>query len=328
MNDMKSDATGTATGTPILYAVLPCYNESAVIEDSAAIMKGKMESLVSAGRIAPESRIVFVNDGSKDDTMDKIAALHAQSEIFVGIGLTRNYGHQAALMAGMTYAAEHADAVVTLDADLQDDLNAIDEMLEQYNEGCDLVLGVRSSRDVDTGFKRNSTETGYKLLRLLGVDITFNHSDFRLVSRRFLETFSGYREVNLFLRGMITLVGYKVGKVYYERKERIAGQPTFTNKRLLGLAWDGVTSFSVRPIRIIILVGLITFLVSIGMLIYIFALHFTGGAPLGWASTMTSIWAFGGLQLLAIGIIGEYVGKTYMEAKHRPRYNVERIMDR
>jgi glycosyltransferase involved in cell wall biosynthesis len=227
----------------------------------------------------------------------------------------------------MMYSKEYADVVVTLDADLQDDIDVINQMLVKYEDGNDLILGIRDNRDVDSFAKKNATESFHKLMRMLGVEITFNHSDFRMMSKRFLDSLEGYREANLFLRGMIHLVGFPTEQVFYTRRARLAGEPTFSTRKLLGLAWDGVTSFSVTPIRIILIVGLVVFLISIGMFLYTVVLHFEGGAPWGWPSLMTSVWAFGGLQLLAIGIIGEYLGKAYMETKRRPRYNIERVLD-
>lgn len=309
-----------------LYLVIPCYNEEAVLPETSRQLSGKMNSLISSGRIAPESRIVFVNDGSKDKTWDIICELHKENKIFQGIKLSCNKGHQNALLAGLMTVKDCCDITISLDADLQDDINAIDEMLEKYNEGCDVVYGVRNARETDTFFKKFTAEAFYKLMKALGSDIVFNHADYRLMSRRALDGLADFKEVNLFLRGVVPMVGYKSGKVYYARKERFAGESKYPLKKMLSFAWEGVTSLSTKPIKMITLLGAFIFLVSIIMLIYSLIRHFTGATEIGWTSTIVSIWALGGLQLLAIGIIGEYIGKVYLETKERPKFIVEEYL--
>ena len=277
--------------------------------------------------ITPDSRIVFIDDGSKDKTWEIIQDLHSQNSIFQGIKLSRNRGHQNALLAGMMTLKDKADAVISIDADLQDDINVFDRMVKDFENGCDVVYGVRSKRATDTFFKRFTAEVFYKILNKMGAKVIFNHADFRLMSRRALEAFSLYRETNIFLRGMVPLIGYKSSVVKYERSERLAGESKYPLKKMLALAWEGVTSLSIQPIRVITWLGLIIFIISIIMVIYSLISFFTGAAVSGWASTLCSIWALGGLQLLAIGIIGEYIGKIYMETKRRPRFIVEEYLD-
>ena len=310
-----------------LYLAIPCYNEEDVLWDSAEKLLNKFYNMMEDGKISPSSRIVFIDDGSKDRTWDIIQDLHHQNEIFQGIKLSRNRGHQNALLAGLMTLKDKADAVISIDADLQDDINVFDKMVKDYEDGCDVVYGVRSKRATDTFFKRFTAEAFYKIINKMGAKVIFNHADFRLMSRRALEAFSLYRETNIFLRGMVPLIGYKSSIVKYERSERLAGESKYPLKKMLALAWEGITSLSIQPIRIITWLGLIIFLISIVMVIYSLISFFVGAAVSGWASTLCSIWALGGLQLLAIGIIGEYIGKIYLETKRRPRFIVEEYLD-
>ena len=310
-----------------LYLVVPCYNEEAVLPETARVLKEKMRALMESGRISRKSRIVFVNDGSKDRTWELIVQLHRSDPLFQGIRLSRNKGHQNALLAGLMTVRESCDMAISLDADLQDDVAAIDEMVEKYREGCDIVYGVRSARQTDTAFKRKTAETFYKLLRFLGADIVYNHADYRLMSRRALDALEGFSEVNLFLRGLVPMLGYKTGTVYYARKERFAGESKYPLKKMISFALEGITSLSVKPLRMITSLGAMIFLVSILMLAYFLIRHFTGHTITGWTSTVVSIWAIGGLQLLSMGVIGEYIGKIYLETKHRPKFIIETYLE-
>ena len=310
-----------------LYLVIPCYNEEEVLQDTAAKLKNKMSDMIARGVISPESRIIMVNDGSMDLTWRIIEKLHEEDSLFGGINLTRNRGHQNALLGGLMTVKDDADMTISLDADLQDDINAIDEMLEKFKAGNDVVYGVRSSRKKDTFFKKTTAEGFYHMMKWMGVDIVFNHADYRLMSKRVLDELENYKEVHLFLRGMIPLIGFPSDNVYYERKERMAGESKYPLKKMLAFAFDGISSFSVKPIRFIVWLGFVIFIVSIGMLIYSIVEHMLGDTVRGWSSLIVSIWALGGLQLLAIGIIGEYIGKVYMETKGRPRYAVEEVLD-
>ena len=310
-----------------LYLAIPCYNEEDVLWDSAEKLLNKYYDLMGENKISPDSRIVFIDDGSKDKTWEIIQDLHGQNPIFQGIKLSRNRGHQNALLAGLMTLKDKADAVISIDADLQDDINVFDEMVRHYESGCDVVYGVRSKRATDTFFKRFTAESFYKILNKMGAKVIFNHADFRLMSRRALEAFSLYKETNIFLRGMVPLIGYKSAIVKYERSERLAGESKYPLKKMLALAWEGITSLSIQPIRMITWLGLFIFLISLVMIIYSLISFFVGAAVSGWASTLCSIWALGGLQLLAIGIIGEYIGKIYMETKRRPRFIVEEYLE-
>ena len=282
---------------------------------------------MAEGKITSDSKIVFIDDGSKDKTWSIIKELHKENPVFQGIKLSRNRGHQNALLCGLMTLKDKADAVISIDADLQDDINTFDEMVQKYEEGCDVVYGVRSKRETDTFFKRFTAEAFYKILNKMGAKVIFNHADFRLMSKRALEAFSLYKETNIFLRGMVPLIGYKSDVVTYERSERLAGESKYPLKKMLALAWEGITSLSIQPIRLITWLGLIIFLISLIMIIYSIISHFVGATVSGWASTLCSIWALGGLQLLAIGIIGEYIGKIYLEAKRRPRFIVETFLE-
>ncbi len=310
-----------------LYLVVPCYNEQEVLTETNRQLLEKMTSLMERGVIHEKSRILYVNDGSKDQTWILIRKFHGENVICSGLTLSRNRGHQNAVLAGLMYAKEHCDVAITLDADLQDDINAIDEMLEKFKAGNDVVYGVRSSRKKDTFFKKTTAEGFYHMMKWMGVDIGFNHADYRLMSKRVLEELENYKEVHLFLRGMIPLIGFPSDNVYYERKERMAGESKYPLKKMLAFAFDGISSFSVKPIRFIVWLGFVIFIVSIGMLIYSIVEHMLGDTVRGWSSLIVSIWALGGLQLLAIGVIGEYIGKVYMETKGRPRYAVEEVLD-
>lgn len=309
-----------------LYLVIPCYNEEEVLPETSSQLKIKMESLIKKEKISPNSRIVFVNDGSKDKTWEIISKLHDEDKIFQGVKLSRNKGHQNALLAGLMTVKDKCDMTISLDADLQDDINAIDEMIDKYYDGCDVVYGVRSARKTDTFFKKFTAEGFYKVMKMMGADIVFNHADYRLMSRRALEGLESFKEVNLFLRGVVPMIGYKSDSVYYERKERMAGESKYPLKKMLSFAWEGITSLSTKPIKMISILGGIIFIVSIIMLIYSIVRHIMGETETGWTSMIVSIWAIGGLQLLAIGIIGEYIGKVYLETKERPKFIVEKYL--
>ena len=310
-----------------LYLAIPCYNEEEVLRDSAEKLNNKYNEMIKDGKISDESKIVFIDDGSKDKTWSIIEQLHKENPVFQGIKLTCNRGHQNALLCGLMTLKDRADAVISIDADLQDDIDTFDEMIAKYEEGCDVVYGVRSKRETDTFFKRFTAESFYKILNKMGAKVIFNHADFRLMSKRALQAFSLYKETNIFLRGMVPLVGYKSDIVTYERFERLAGKSKYPLKKMLALAWEGITSMSIQPIRMITWLGVIVFAVSIIMIIYSLVSFFCGFTVSGWASILCSIWAIGGLQLLAIGIIGEYIGKIYLETKRRPRYIIETILD-
>ncbi len=312
----------------ILYIVVPCYKEQEVLPETSRRLREKMQSLMESGRISRDSRVMFVNDGSQDDTWPIICRLHKQEpEMFSGVNLSRNRGHQNALLAGMLTAVNYADMIISMDADLQDDINAVDAMVDAYHEGYEVVYGVRSKRDTDTFFKRFTAEGFYKVMRALGVDIVFNHADYRLMSRRAVEGLSQFTEVNLFLRGIVPQIGYKWTTVTYERAERFAGESKYPLKKMLAFAADGITSFSVKPIRLVFSCGVVIFLVSLIMFIYAIAVKISGHSASGWASLMASIWMLGGIQLLSLGIVGEYIGKIYNETKRRPRFIIESVLN-
>lgn len=306
-----------------LYLVIPCYNEEQMLPITAEALMKKMDRLISDGKIASNSKVMFVDDGSKDKTWEIIQKLHTLNPMFTGLKLSRNKGHQNALLAGLMTAKSYADILVSMDADLQDDIDAIDGFLEKRAEGCDIVYGVRSSREKDTAFKRGTAQAYYKLLAKLGVEITYNHADYRLMSRRAVEALSEFKEVNLFLRGLVPMVGFKSDIVTYVRNERQAGESKYPLKKMISFAVEGITSLSVKPIRLITSLGLLVFLVSIILLIYFFVIWCMGKTVAGWTTTAVSVWALGGLQLLAIGIIGEYIGKIYLETKARPNFIIE-----
>lgn len=309
-----------------LYLVIPCYNEEEVLPETAKRLKDKLSTLVQAGKINPDSRIVFVNDGSRDRTWEIIQELHKEDIVFSGINLSRNRGHQNALLAGLMTVKDHADMVISMDADLQDDINAIDAMVDKYLEGIDIVYGVRSSRAKDTFFKKATAEGFYKLMNAMGANTVFNHADYRLMSRRALEGLAEYGEVNLFLRGIVPMIGYPWDVVYYERGERFAGESKYPLGKMLSFAIEGITSLSTKPIRLITGLGFFIFIVSIGMLIYSIVRHFMGATIVGWTTLMVSVWAIGGLILLSLGVVGEYIGKIYLETKARPRFIIEQFL--
>ena len=311
----------------ILYIVVPCYNEEEVLPETSRRLKEKLEALMAAGTISRESRVLFVNDGSKDKTWQLIEELHQSSPIFSGVDLSRNRGHQNALLAGLMTAKERCDMAISMDADLQDDIDAVDAMVEQYYAGCDIVYGVRSSRKKDTFFKRFTAEGFYRLMNSMGAETVFNHADYRLMSRRALEGLAQFKEVNLFLRGIVPMIGYRTGTVEYERGERFAGESKYPLKKMLSFAMEGITSLSVKPIRMITGLGFLVFLVSIAMLIYSIVRWAMGETILGWASLICSVWAIGGLILLSLGVIGEYIGKVYLETKERPRFLIREVLE-
>lgn len=306
--------------TPRLYIVIPCYNEEAVLPITAPLFRDKLLSLSSQGKISPDSRVLFVNDGSKDSTWNLICQLAKEDEHYEGICLSRNRGHQNALLAGLMEARDKCDITISIDCDGQDDINAMDEMVDEYLSGAEIVYGVRSKRETDTFFKRFTAESFYKLMKWMGADTVFNHADYRLVSSRALKEFSNFREVNIFLRGMFPLVGFKSTCVYYERHERIAGESHYPLKKMLALAFDGITSLSIRPIRIITGLGVFISLVAFALIVYALVSYFTGNVVSGWASSLIVTCFLGGIQLISLGVIGEYVGKIYMETKARPRF--------
>ena len=310
-----------------LYIVMPCYNEEEVLLETAKQVKDKVISLINTGKIATNSRILFVDDGSKDKTWEMIEQLCNEDTLFSGVKLAHNKGHQNALLAGLMVAREKGDMAISMDADLQDDINAIDHMVEDYLGGSDIVYGVRSSRKKDTFFKRTTAQSFYKIMKMLGVDVVYNHADYRLMSRRALDGLAEYQEVNLFLRGIVPLIGYRYSVVEYERGERFAGESKYPLKKMIAFALDGITSFSVKPIRIITTLGFLIFVISILALIYSLIVKFLGSAGMGWTSLICSIWMIGGIQLLSLGIIGEYVGKIYFETKARPKYIIEKELD-
>lgn len=304
----------------ILYLVIPCYNEEEVLQETAKRLLLKINNMISKEIISKESKILFVNDGSKDKTWSIIEELHTKDNIFSGINLSRNRGHQNALLAGLMTAKEYADMTISLDADLQDDVEVIDKFVEQYYEGSDVVYGVRSSRQTDTFFKKSTALLFYKFMKGLGVDMVYNHADYRLMSKRALDGLSEFTEVNLFLRGMVPLVGYKYSIVEYERHERFAGESKYPLKKMISFALDGITSLSIKPIRLISGLGFTIFFVSVIALVYSFIVKFIGNTITGWTSLTISIWMLGGVQLLCLGVIGEYIGKIYNETKRRPRF--------
>ena len=311
----------------ILYIVVPCYNEEEVLPETSRRLREKLEAMMAAGTISRDSRILFVNDGSKDRTWEVIEELHQTCPLFSGVDLTRNRGHQNALLAGLMTAKERCDMAISRGADLQDDVDAVDAMVEQYYAGCDIVYGVRSSRKKDTFFKRFTAEGFYRLMNAMGAETVFNHADYRLMSRRALEGLSQFREVNLFLRGIVPMIGYRTGTVEYERGERFAGESKYPLKKMLSFAMEGITSLSVRPIRMITGLGFLVFAISIIMLIYSIVRWAMGETILGWASLICSVWAIGGLILLSLGVIGEYIGKIYLETKERPRFLIREVLE-
>lgn len=307
----------------VLYIVIPCYNEEEVLPITSLAIQEKIRKLITKKEINKESKILFVDDGSKDSTWNIIKNICETNKEFKGIKLTKNKGHQNALLAGLNYSKKYADIIISMDADLQDDINAVDEMIKEYKKGSQIVFGVRSSRKKDTWFKKTSAESYYKIMKKLGVDLVYNHADYRLLSKRALECLLEYDEVNVFLRGIIPQIGFKNSIVYYERNERVAGTTKYPLKKMLYLAIDGITSFSIKPLKLITVVGIIISLFSFAIMIYSLIVKLLGHTVPGWTFLIISIWLIGGIQMLFLGIIGEYIGKIYAETKHRPKYFIE-----
>ena len=307
----------------VLYIVVPCYNEEEVLYETSKRLKEKIQNLIKSKMVSADSKIMYVNDGSKDKTWDIVKELNKKDKMITGISLSRNSGHQNALLAGLMTAKNKADVVISMDADLQDDINAIDEMIKKYKEGNRVVYGVRSSRKKDTWFKKNSAQLFYKFMKFMGVDIVYNHADYRLADKRVLDELEKYNEVNLFLRGIFPLIGFKSDIVYYERGERFAGESKYPLKKMLNFAWDGITSFSVKPIRMVLNLGLVMFVISLFVMLYSVAIKIIGYAVDGWTFIVCSIWMIAGIQMLSLGLIGEYIGKIYKEVKARPRYIID-----
>ena len=311
-----------------LWIIIPCYNEEQVLPVTAPMFLEELRHLIDTGKISEDSRILFVNDGSKDNTWEIIKALSAEDSHYMGIAQSRNRGHQNAVLAGLMEAKDRCDITISIDCDGQDDIHAMDQMVDAYSDGCEVVYGVRSRRDTDTWFKRTTAEGFYKLLNAMGAEVVYNHADYRLVSSRVLQHFADFEEVNIFLRGMFPLVGFKSTSVYYERAERIAGESHYPLRKMLGLAFDGITSLSIRPITLIFELGLFISVLSFLGIIWEVVQAFLGKTVAGWSSTVCILCFMSGVQLLSLGVIGEYVGKTYMETKRRPRYIIsERTED-
>jgi glycosyltransferase involved in cell wall biosynthesis len=309
-----------------IYFVVPCYNEEAVLSETVKTLNSQLGALISGGHASPDSRILFVDDGSHDRTWQLIADYSEKENYICGLKLSRNCGHQNAVLAGLMIAKDFADAIISLDADLQDDTDVIPQFVQKFEEGNDIVYGVRKSRATDTFFKRGTAHGFYKLMAMMGVELVADHADYRLMSKRAVESLSQFREVNLFLRGMMPLIGFKTANVYYERHERFAGESKYPFKKMIAFAIDGITSFSIVPLRVITGIGSVIFLISIAALVYSLIAKLTGGTQAGWASIVGSIWLIGGLQLLCFGICGEYIGKIYKEVKARPHYIIEHFL--
>lgn len=309
--------------TDVLNIVIPCYNEEEVLHETTKRLTEKLDKMTAAGLVSKDSRIVYVDDGSKDKTWELIKEFIKTNHYVDGIKCSRNRGHQNALLTGLMTVKSECDIVISMDADLQDDIEVIDQFVKKYEEGCQVVYGVRSSRKTDTFFKKFTAQSFYKIMQAMGVDIVYNHADYRLMSKRVLDELENYKEVNLFLRGIVPLIGFKSDIVTYERHERFAGESKYPLKKMLSFAFDGITSFSVKPIRFVMTTGILMFLISLILLVYYTVGYFMGNTVHGWATIVVSIWAIGGFEMLGIGIIGEYVGKIYMETKARPRYIVD-----
>lgn len=309
-----------------LYIVIPCYNEEAVLGETRRRLENKLGKMARSGLVSSKSRIVFVDDGSSDATWSIIKKMHQEDRMVLGIKSSRNRGHQNALLEGLMTVKNECDAVVSMDADLQDDIEVLDQFMQQYYEGCDIVYGVRSARTTDSFLKKATAEGFYKIMSKFGVEIVYNHADYRLMSKRALEHLENFKEVNLFLRGIIPMIGFQTGVVTYERCERFAGKSKYPLKKMLAFAADGITSFTIKPIRFISALGILLFFISLVLLLHYSIGYFIGNTVEGWATLIVSIWGIGGLQLLAIGIIGEYIGKIYLESKGRPRYIVEEFL--
>ena len=310
-----------------VYFVIPCYNEEAVLPETTRRMTDKLNAMRAAGLIGEKSRILYVDDGSKDRTWELVSQFNRENPWVEGVKLSHNRGHQHALLCGLMSAMPRCDAAISMDADLQDDIDALDQFVKKFQEGCDVVYGVRNKRDTDTWFKRTTAEGFYKVMQLLGVDVVFNHADYRLMSRRALEALSEYKEVNLFLRGIVPLIGYRSDYVYYDRHERFAGESKYPLKKMLSFALDGITSFSVKPLKLISNLGILISVLSILGLLYALISYFAGWAVTGWTAIVCSIWLLGGLQMLCLGVVGGYIGKIYSEVKARPRYRVEEYLE-
>ena len=305
---------------PKLIIVIPCYNEQEVLPITAPMFLEKINSLIDQKIISSDSKVMFVNDGSKDNTWDIIQDLAKSNDKYIGITQSRNRGHQSSVLAGLMEAKDMCDITISIDCDGQDDINAMDEMVKEYLNGYDVVYGVRNDRETDTAFKKNTAQAFYKILNFLGAEVVYNHADYRLLSSRFLNEFANFEEVNIFLRGMVPLVGFKNTSVYYKREERIAGESKYPLSKMLGLAVDGITSLSIKPIRIITSIGVIVSLISFILMIWAVIQYFKGDVISGWSSTVVILTFLGGIQILSIGLVGEYIGKIYMESKNRPRY--------
>ena len=311
---------------PTVYLVVPCYNEEEALPETVARLTDKLDRMKAAGVISPGSKMLLVDDGSKDKTWELIARFNRENSYVEGIKLAHNRGHQHCLLSGLETAMNYCDCAISLDADLQDDIEVLDQFVEKFSEGCDVVYGVRKKRETDSLFKRSTAEGFYKIMKLLGVDVVFNHADYRLMSRRALEALSEYKEVNLFLRGIVPLIGYRSDYVYYDRHERFAGESKYPLKKMLSFALDGITSFSVKPLKLISNMGILISILSIFGLLYALISHFTGNTVAGWTAIVCSIWLLGGLQMLSLGVVGGYVGKIYSETKRRPRYRIETFL--
>lgn len=311
------------TDSPILYIVVPCYNEQEALPGSNERLQELLANMISQSLIGEGSKLLYVDDGSRDNTWKIIESFAAQSPQVAGVSLACNSGHQNALMAGLAAAVEHCDITVSIDADLQDDINVIPQMVEHYQQGCDIVFGVRRERKTDSWFKRTTANFFYRLMKRLGVSTISNHADFRLMSRRAVMALLDYKERNLFIRGIVTKLGYKTDCVYYDRTARTAGESKYPFKKMVNFAIDGITSFSVKPVRMVFMVGVLFLIISLIMLIYVLTAYFMGRAVSGWPSLILSVWLVGAFVLIGLGIIGEYVGKIYTEVKNRPRYNIE-----
>ncbi len=307
-----------------VYFVVPCYNEEAVLPETVKELTAQLNGMIDAGLATEQSRMLFVDDGSKDKTWALIEQFNKENPFVNGVKLAHNRGHQNALLAGLMTAKDECDCAISLDADLQDDVSVLPQFVQKFQEGCDVVYGVRNKRDTDTWFKRTTAESFYKIMSRLGVETVYNHADYRLMSKRALDALSEYKEVNLFLRGIVPLIGYRSDYVYYDRHERFAGESKYPLKKMISFAIDGITSFSVKPLRIIANIGIVVSLISIVGLIYALVSYFTGSAVAGWTAIVCSIWLLGGLQMLCLGVVGEYIGKIYNEVKGRPRFRIEK----
>ncbi|MBS5481582.1 MAG: glycosyltransferase family 2 protein [Clostridiales bacterium] len=309
-----------------VYLVIPCYNEEAVLPETVKRLTDKLQRMIDSGRADENSRFLLVDDGSKDKTWELITGFCRENVYCSGLKLAHNRGHQNALLAGLLAAKDKADCAISLDADLQDDIEVLDQFVDKFHEGCDVVYGVRNKRDTDSFFKRSTARGFYKVMHILGVDVVYDHADYRLMSRRALDALSEYHEVNLFLRGIVPLIGYRSDYVFYDRHERFAGESKYPLKKMISFALDGITSFSVKPLKLISNLGILISCLSVLGLLYALISYFTGNAVAGWTAIVCSIWLLGGIQLLCIGVLGGYIGKIYSEVKARPRYRIEEFL--